>query len=234
MIGETQADSHSLDEESQRLCQESGPIASFARIGAPILNRIETMDAITLIGFAEALSAPEVVWSLVNAGFVVHAFARRGRRSALRHSRHVSVTDVTAPEEDAASAIRDVESLIRSFIPSVAPHPVVLFPLDDAAVWLCGKVSKKTSFALAGPTGDAVALALDKFIQLEVARSAGFRVPPTTVARTVEDVRRGGQACPLILKPAHAVSLVGSRLQKGGTLDLCRPKGIGFGPQGLG
>lgn len=47
-----------------------------------------------LMGFAEALSAPEAVWSLVDAGFQVRAFARRGSRSALRHSRHVQVFDV--------------------------------------------------------------------------------------------------------------------------------------------
>ena len=39
---------------------------------------------VVTIGFAEALSAPEVTWSLVDAGFKVIAFSRRGRRGALR------------------------------------------------------------------------------------------------------------------------------------------------------
>jgi len=44
---------------------------------------------LVVIGFAEALAAPEVVWSLVDAGFDVAAFARRGKPAALAHSRHV-------------------------------------------------------------------------------------------------------------------------------------------------
>src|SRR5688572_15250983 len=103
-----------------------------------------------LIGFAEALSAPEVVWSLADAGFQVRAFARRGRRSAIRHSRHVQVFDVTPPETDSAATIRDVERLLSVTPHNGSPSAPVLFPLDDAAVWVCNRIANDQPFALAG------------------------------------------------------------------------------------
>jgi hypothetical protein len=41
---------------------------------------------VVAIGFSEALSAAEVTGNLVDTGFKVIAFSRRGRRGALRHS----------------------------------------------------------------------------------------------------------------------------------------------------
>jgi hypothetical protein len=171
-----------------------------------------------LVGFAEALSAPEVVWSLVDAGFRVCAFGRQGRRSALRHSRHVTVTDVTAPEVDAAATVREVGALVRSLSDSSKGNQAVLFPLDDAAVWLCDRVAETArdrNFALAGPSGRQVAIALDKAVQMETARSAGFNVLPTRVARTKGEVLDGDPCFPLVLKPSQAVGWGDGRLRKG-------------------
>lgn len=187
----------------------------------------DPVRAVVFIGFAEAVSAPEVVWTLADAGFCVKAFARRGLRSSIRHSSHVTVFDVTPPEEDAAAAIRDVESLMRSFISSTGQEVLILFPLDDAAVWLCSRVANNlrftkgnepdtaaVKFAMAGPTGDQVVVALDKSVQIQAAHTAGFHVPATRVARTVEDVLKGGEPFPVILKPAEAVVYRDNRLRK--------------------
>jgi hypothetical protein len=166
-------------------------------------------QATVLVGFAEALSAPEVVWSLTDAGFRVCTFGRRGTRSALRHSRYVEVTDVTAPEADAAATVREVGALMRSLSDSSKGDQAVLLPLDDAAVWVCDRVAeagKDPRFALAGPSGRQMAIALDKAVQMETARSAGFNVLPTRVARTKEEVLQGDNRFPLVLKPSHAVS----------------------------
>ena len=38
-----------------------------------------------LVGFAEALAAPESIWSLADAGFRLTAFSRRGTRPPIRH-----------------------------------------------------------------------------------------------------------------------------------------------------
>src|ERR1700693_4133373 len=88
-----------------------------------------------LVGFAEAMSAPEVVWSLVDAGFEVAAFARKGRRTALRHSRHVVVHEITAPEEDSVAATRELSALLSRTGEGRADQHILL-PLDDASLWL--------------------------------------------------------------------------------------------------
>jgi hypothetical protein len=187
----------------------------------------ESVRAKVLVGFAEALSAPEAVWSLADAGFEVIAFGRRGSRSALRHSRYVTVTDVTAPETDAAATVREVGALVTSLVRS-SQGRAVLFPLDDAAVWLCDRVSnaaengvrgvvagKDSGFALAGPSGEQAALALDKIAQIEIARRSGFNVLPTRVARTKDEVLRGDNCFPLVLKSSQAVACGEGMVRKG-------------------
>lgn len=179
--------------------------------------------AIVLVGFAEALSAPEVVWSLADAGFQVCAFGRKGRRSALRHSKYVTVTEVTAPEADADATVNEVAALVRSLFDPSTGEQAVLFPLDDAAVWLCDRVAetakaspgKNSGFVVAGPSGSQVAIALDKAVQMETARCAGFNVLPTRVARTKEQVLDGDRSFPLVLKPSQAVGWSDGRLRKG-------------------
>jgi len=92
--------------------------------------------ATVLVGFAEALPAPEVVWSLVGGGFRVIAFARRGRASALRYSRHVVCHDICAPESDLQEALSDMHSLLNSLNAQADGTQLIFFPLDDKAVWL--------------------------------------------------------------------------------------------------
>lgn len=176
------------------------------------------MQTQVLVGFAEALSAPEVIWSLADAGFKVRAFGRRGARSAVRHSRYVTVTEVTPPETDAAATVREVGALVRSMFGSSRGGGSVLFPLDDAAVWLCDRVAdaaKDVGFALAGPAGHQVLVALDKALQLETARRAGFNVLPTRVAQNKDEVLLGDNRFPLVLKPSKAVACAQGRLRKG-------------------
>ena len=187
----------------------------------------EFTRAKVLVGFAEAISAPEVVWSLADAGFEVFAFGRRGSRSALRHSRYVAVTDVTAPETDAAAAVREVGALVTSLSRS-SQSRAVLFPLDDAAVWLCDRVSnaaedglrsavagKDSGFALAGPSGEQAAIALDKIAQIEIAHRSGFNVLPTRVARSKDEVLHGDNPFPVVLKPSQAVAFGEGKVRKG-------------------
>jgi hypothetical protein len=66
-----------------------------------------------VIGFAEALSSPEVAWSLVDADFTVAAFSRKGRKSALQQSRYVTVFEIAAPETDSDRAAIDLANLLR-------------------------------------------------------------------------------------------------------------------------
>jgi len=167
-----------------------------------------------LIGFAEAMSAPEVVWSLADAGFSVHAFARKGRVSALRHSRHVVCHEICAPESDVQASLSELEALLRSLGSEPSEGQPILFPLDDKAVWLCSKLSLGNQWRLAGPSGICAELALRKDMQVEAAREAGFNVPKTVLARTAKDLNALIEAgsYPIILKAAECVPIYQGRV----------------------
>ena len=94
---------------------------------------MQTERATVVTVFAEALSAPEVAWSLLDAGYNVTSIARRRHGSALRHSRKVVCHEICPPEDDMARALRDMASALDSL---GDPHngPMLLFPLDDTAV----------------------------------------------------------------------------------------------------
>jgi len=173
------------------------------------------MKTMVVVGFAEALSAPEVVYSLVDQGFRVIAFSRRGRRSALHHSRHVVCCEITPPEVDLQSTLSDLRSFLVSLNVSTNERRCVLLPLDDNAVWLCSRVQLDSDWILAGPYGDNVDLALDKYVQVQVALDAGFNVPKTMLVETSSNILNTMESFPLILKPAKSVSLLQNRLYKG-------------------
>ncbi|GAA3110362.1 hypothetical protein [Streptosporangium carneum] len=139
-----------------------------------------------LIGFADALAAPEAAWSLHDDGFEVHVFARAGSRPAVARSGKVTCHQVTAPERDAQACADDVARLVDELAPAA------VLPLDDHAVWVCDRVP---GAPVAGPTGDHARLALDKQRQLALAERAGFAVPQT------------GARGPWMVKPALAVAL---------------------------
>lgn len=162
-----------------------------------------------LVGFAEALAAPEVVWSLVDGGFDVIAFARRGRASALHHSRHVVCHEVCAPELDLEAALSDMHSLLVDLEAKADGTQWILFPLDDQAVWLCSNVQLGRDWLLAGPYGTSAEFALNKCLQSQAARDAGFDVPKTLLARTANDILRfvAAESFPIILKPAECVTI---------------------------
>lgn len=171
------------------------------------------MRPVVCIGFAEALSAPEAAWSLADSGCLVVAFARRGRSSALRRSRHVRLADVTAPESDFSATLRELEELLNSW--QSAGSKRVVLPLDDAAVWLFNQLKHDSGWSLAGPQGKNADLALDKWMQVQNAARAGFKVPETILALSVGDVISRVDLLPVILKPANAVLPRGGLLQKG-------------------
>src|SRR5277367_823132 len=61
-----------------------------------------------LVGFADALAAPEAAASLLASGYRVVSFSRRGRAVALRHMRGVEIVEVTAPEQDFDACVREL------------------------------------------------------------------------------------------------------------------------------
>jgi hypothetical protein len=171
-----------------------------------------------LIGFAEAQSSPEVVWSLVDGGFRVVAFARRGRSSAIRHSRHVVCHEICPPEVDLQASLTELQALLSSVGAEAMGARCVLFPLDDKAVWLSNNVKLEQGWLLAGVSGANAELALHKCLQIQRAQEAGFKVPKTQLARTAKEVREFAEAesFPIFMKPAECVPV------RQGRVHICR------------
>jgi hypothetical protein len=179
------------------------------------------MNQSVFIGFAEALSAPEVTWSLVDAGYQVTAFGRRGRFSSLRHSRHVRVVEITPPERDCGAALSELSALLASL--RVPGEQQVLMPLDDAAVWLSGQMDLPSGWVCAGAGRHLAHVALDKCFQVRTAAAAGLAVPDTIVATTTEEVLGNADRLPLILRSARAVWQEGGRLAGGRNRTCASP-----------
>ncbi len=173
----------------------------------------EAVRPLVCIGFAEALSAPEVAWSLVDAGYRVRAFARRGQRSSLRHSRHVQIVDVTPPEKDSRAAQAELSALLATI--SEDDIQQVMMPLDDAAVWLSGQIELPKGWIWAGAGPELAPVVLDKWFQTRIAIDSGFAVPPTVRTSTVEEVLAHVDQLPLILRSARAVWEQDGRIRGG-------------------
>ncbi len=171
-----------------------------------------------LIGFAEALPAPEVVFSLLNAGHQVSAFARSATLP-LAHLPLQRLVTLPPPEQDAEACVAALVDLMA------APDaPDVLLPLDDTGVWLidvaCGKSGRS-----AGATGAQARAALDKSIQVAAAARAGLPVPETVIVQQPADLDCG-IPLPTIAKPALAVQVRAGRIGKAGPVYLSRPEDI--------
>ena len=163
---------------------------------------------IIFIGFAEALSAPEVAWNLLDHGFQVMAFCRRGSYPPLRHIHQIRLIEVTPPEKNAWETVEQIRNASRLF------EARMLMPLDDASVWLCDRAATGGDILVAGATGRNAQLAIDKREQLELAGEAGFNIPETVYVTEKEDFIEINQL-PAVIKPATAVSEVKGKLTKG-------------------
>lgn len=160
-----------------------------------------------LIGYAEALPAPEVVFSLLGAGHTVSAFARH-RDLPLRHLPLQALHVVPDPSEGVERAAQALAALMAG-----ADAPDLILPLDDIGLWLSDAAGIDPA-RIAGASGARAAAALDKSIQIEAARDAGLSLPETFVVRAAVDLDRD-LPLPAIAKPALAVRVRGGKLGKG-------------------
>ena len=180
-------------------------------------NDMDYIRPRVLIGFSEALSAMEVAWDMLDAGFKVTVFARKGKRSPLSYSKDVEIVYVTPPEIDADETIRCLEQHIEK------QKYDALMPLEDAAVWVCDNLSKKLNLPIAGPVGENRNLALDKRLQLRLAEKCGFSIPPTRYINTTEELLQCNEY-PAVLKPAFAIMYSKGRLVQE-SIKICMNKG---------
>lgn len=182
------------------------------------VSPLQMSRTIALIGFAEALAAPEAAWSLADEGFQVIAFARRGRRSPVRHSHVVKIQEITGPDVDYEASLSDLHALLRTIGAESGDVPRVLLPLDDASVLLCSKVQPyHPEWRLAGPQRSCAELALNKCMQTEMAGRAGFHVPKSWSLVNVRDISviAHDASFPIILKAAECAPVRQGRLRKG-------------------
>ena len=167
---------------------------------------------IALVGFAESLAAPEASWSLLDAGFAVHAFTRAGQRPPVRWTPGIEVAPITPPGRSVSGAARDLRQLIRRV------EPDVVMPLDDEALCLCDMI-RDDAGVLAAPGPACVAVALDKRLQIQHARDSGFDVPPTALAEA-GDLDAPIEP-PAVVRPALAVETEADAFIKRRT-HICR------------
>ena len=171
---------------------------------------------VVLIGFAEALAAPEVVFSLRHAGFGVRPFTRAGSpKPPIARLPVEPPIALPPPEADAEATVAALRAA------AAETRPAAVLALDDAALWLVDRAfggdgtGSEGGPAVASATGAQAAVALDKTRQIALAAEAGFAVPPTTVARTRAEILAHG-AFPAIVKPALAAERRGAGLGRGG------------------
>ena len=161
-----------------------------------------------MIGFADALSAPECAWSLLEGGHAVAAFASRGSRPPLRRCKEVTIVEMACPKVDLPAARADFRRLLESGCFSA------VMPLDDDSVWLCSAAAREgADIPVLGPTGWAAELALDKRLQLDAAAAAGFTLPSTKHIGSVDDIMSLSEF-PTVLKPALAIVDQGDVLER--------------------
>lgn len=177
-------------------------------------NNVKTV----LIGFADALAAPEVFFSLHGKGYRVRVFQRQGSNVPL--SKHLPVDApflITPPELNADTARADLVKVLRE-----NADVDVLMALDDTSLWLVNEAIGSCEVhenppVLANANGMQKDIALDKSAQIEAARVAGLSVPPTVVAHEREEILNNDRF-PAIVKPAHAISLdEKGKIKKGDT-----------------
>lgn len=166
-----------------------------------------------VIGFAESFSAPEVAWSLSTHGFTPLAFARKQSGAALRVSRYSEVFDLTPPEIDAVTTVREVAGKFQQLLEAGITKLVVL-PLDDTTIWICSQIKSDMRLVILGSGGFGSEFALQKELQVKTARATGFNIPETTLVEPGYTFDKSKLPVPVIFKPNQAISFKGGKLCK--------------------
>lgn len=174
-------------------------------------------NKLILVGFAEALSAPEVIWSLLDAGFHVVAFTSSKHNTPLHKLKSIELVYVTPLKDDSRKTLVELRNIYKDFKISA------ILPLNDSALWLCNKLSNDPEISVAGATGLCAQFSLDKRLQIKAARDAGFNVPETFIIENIADTQKIDNF-PVIVKSAMAIAeLEGSPLEKE-AMHFCNDK----------
>jgi predicted ATP-grasp superfamily ATP-dependent carboligase len=168
----------------------------------------KTRKEIVLIGFAESLAAIEVAFTLLNAGFTVYAFTRKGNKPPLKNCKLIKIIEITDPEKSIESAEKELIDILNSY------DIHLYMPLDDHSLFLCNMIRDKVTPKFVGASPSLVQFSLDKRMQIKAAKEAGLNIPDTVIIERKEDLLN---ICyyPIYIKPALAIRSYNGRLQKG-------------------
>lgn len=169
-----------------------------------------------LIGFAEALPAAEVLFSLRNAGHEVSIFASKPD-TPLKHLSPKRLIVLPDPAHDSAAAIAKLKAVMTA-----SDAPDVILPLDDNGLWLTDKALGDDP-RCAGATGQCASVSLDKSLQIATAQRVGLPVPPSITILKPDDLDKIS-TFPTIIKPALAVREREGHLGKGDATYLMQSK----------
>lgn len=160
-----------------------------------------------LVGFAESLAAIEVAASLRNSGYDVVLFSRETSLTALSTGTFSKQLEkIISPDDDVEACVTELKLLWEQ----LGRPPV--FPLDDISLWLASKLAiDYPEIAIIGPRGQLAELALDKGLQLDCAKAAGFSVLETLAG---EDPRNS--AFPRFVKGRLAAEIRDGRVIRTG------------------
>lgn len=168
---------------------------------------------VCLVGFSEALAAPEVCFSLMRTGARIVSFYRRGRGRFARLN-FVEYVPIAPPEVDFERTICEVEALTDH----LQPHWIA--PCDDAALLVLSQLTSAAARRFL-PSAAACDFAMDKHAQIMLAADSGFSVPRTRRVTCEADLVYFGKL-PAILKPRAAIDVLNGRLDKGQTFAFRR------------
>lgn len=175
-------------------------------------------NKLIIIGFADALSAPEVAFCLLDAGFRVAAFIRRNSYPpALSKCKAIDLFEISAPENNTYQTIAELKKIYKLM------QAAAIMPLNDKALWLCDQLSTNEQIKVAGPISKQAQFSLDKTIQIDAARIAGFNVPETYIIRDTSDVLQV-KIFPIVLKPALTVVSYDRKLFNKAGIHFCANK----------
>ena len=167
-----------------------------------------------LVLFGESQAAPEACYSLIDGGFEVVVACRRKHASPLRRSRLVEVRDVAEPELDYEHTMRDIQQHATEL------DVEAVLPLDDTSLWLVDRMRGQLKCVVAVPSPSAVSVALDKRLQIDAAREAGFNIPRTFCPSTAKEYSQW-TTFPCIVKGALAARPRGAAIGRG-RAHFCR------------
>ena len=172
---------------------------------------------VILVGFAEALSAPEVIWCLLDAGFHVVAFTSSKHATPLHKLKSVDLVRVTSMRDNAEKTLTELNDIYKKIKASA------ILPLNDSALWLCNRLSANPDINVAGPTGVRAQFSLDKRLQIRAAQEAGFNVPETFVIEEMADTAKI-VSFPVVVKSARAIAEYNGKPLEKESMWFCKDK----------